>query len=74
MFIKGGQTRCFNRLVAIILAMVAVRALSHYFRSINFEKAGQGVVFDLRTKLYDHLQEMPYEFYDKNRIAKSCRA
>ncbi len=68
--IKGGQTQLLYRLVAIILAMVAVRALSHYFRSINFEKAGQGVVFDLRTKLYDHLQEMPYEFYDKNRIGE----
>jgi len=68
--IKGGQTELLYKLVGLILVMVVIRAFSHYFRALNFERAGQGVVFDLRTKLYDHLQEMPYEFYDKNRIGE----
>ena len=28
------------------------------------------MVYDLRTGLYSHLQELPYEFYDHNRVGE----
>jgi len=68
--IKGGNMVIFGRIVAIIFAMVVMRASSHYFRSLLFESASQGVVYDLRVGLYEHLQKMAYEFYDKNRIGE----
>ena len=51
-----------------LLLLVAVRSLSTYFRSLIFEHVSQNVVYDLRTGLYSHLQELPYVFYDKFRI------
>ena len=68
--IKGGNIDALYSTVAIILGMVVIRASSHYLRNINFETASQGVIYDLRVGLYEHLQKMPYEFYDKNRIGE----
>ncbi|MBE5761126.1 MAG: ABC transporter ATP-binding protein [Clostridiales bacterium] len=68
-----GETRNLDllfKICAMILGLAFVRSASHYVRNICFEKASQGFVFDLRTELYDHMQEMPYEFYDKNRIGE----
>ena len=57
-------------LCAALLGMVAVRALSTYFRSVILERTSQNVVFDLRTGLYAHLEELPYSFYDNHRIGE----
>ena len=51
-----------------LLLLVAVRSLSTYFRSLTLERVSQSLVYDLRTGLYKHLQELPYVFYDKFRI------
>ena len=51
-----------------LLLLVAVRSLSTYFRSLLLERVSQNLVYDLRTGLYNHLQELPYVFYDKFRI------
>ncbi len=51
-----------------LLLLVAVRSISTYSRSLILEKTSQSVVYDLRTGLYGHLQELPYVFFDKFRI------
>lgn len=53
-----------------LLALVAVRALCTYRRGIILERVSQNVVYDLRTGLYRHMQELPYQFYDKHRIGE----
>lgn len=53
-----------------LLVLVAVRALATYFRSIMLERVSQDMTYDLRTSLYQHLQELPYVFYDKHRIGE----
>lgn len=57
-------------LTTALLALAVVRAVCTYIRSVMFERIGQNVAFDLRTGLYAHLEEMPYEFYDKHRIGE----
>lgn len=57
-------------LTSALLALAVVRAVCTYIRSVMFERIGQNVAFDLRTGLYAHLEEMPYEFYDKHRIGE----
>ena len=57
-------------LCAGLLALVAVRSLSTYFRSLTLERVSQSLVYDLRTSLFKHLQELPYVFYDKHRIGE----
>jgi len=68
--ITAGHTELLGRLCLGILGLVIARALFTYVRSVTFEKVSQDVAYDMRVGLYKHLQEMPYEFYDKNRIGE----
>ncbi len=53
-----------------LLALVIMRAVSTYVRSLMLERVSQNVTYDLRTGLYRHLQELPYTFYDHHRIGE----
>ena len=53
-----------------LLALVAMRGVSTYVRSLMLERVSQNVTYDLRTGLYKHLQELPYSFYDNHRIGE----
>ena len=53
-----------------LLGLVLVRGLSTYVRSLTLERVSQNVVYDLRTGLYAHMEELPYSFYDHNRIGE----
>ncbi len=68
--ITDGHVELLAQLCAAILGLVLVRAGANYCRSLLFERVSQNVSYDLRVGLYNHLQEMPYEFYDKNRIGE----
>ena len=51
-----------------LLLLVLVRGLCTYIRSLALERVSQNVVFNLRTGLYRHMGELPYQFYDHHRI------
>ena len=53
-----------------LMALVIMRAGCTYVRGLTLERVSQNVVFDLRTGLYRHMQELPYQFYDKHRIGE----
>ncbi len=53
-----------------LIGLVLVRAACNYERAIMLERVSQNVVFDLRTGLYRHMQDLPYQFYDKHRIGE----
>ena len=53
-----------------LLALVIMRAVSTYVRSLMLERVSQNVTYDMRTGLYRHLQELPYTFYDHHRIGE----
>ena len=53
-----------------LMALVLVRAVSTYIRGLLLERTSQNVIFDLRTQLYRHMEELPYQFYDKHSIGE----
>ena len=60
----------FRRLTILAIAMIALPVLSgligiveRYFSA----KAGEGVIFDLRQEMYDHLQRMSLRFFTNTR-------
>ena len=62
-----------NRLLPLcveLLGLVVLRAVCTYRRGLILERSSQNVVYDLRTGLYRHMQELPYQFYDRNRIGE----
>ncbi|NLZ89483.1 MAG: ABC transporter ATP-binding protein [Clostridiales bacterium] len=68
--IIGGQVNLIAMLSLMILLLVVIRASTSYIRNVIMERMSQDVAYDLRTGLYNHLQCMPFEFYDKNRIGE----
>jgi ATP-binding cassette, subfamily B, multidrug efflux pump len=58
------------KLCAALIGMTAVRSVMMYFRGMQIEDVSQGVVYDLRTGIYRHMQELPYAFYDENHIGE----
>ena len=59
-----------NWVCAGLLGLVILRAGGNYVRGIMLERISQNVVYDLRTGLYSHMQELPYPFYDQHRIGE----
>ncbi len=57
-------------LCAGLLALAAVRGVGNYIRTVIMERISQNAVFDLRTGLYKHMQELPYGFYDNHRVGE----
>ena len=68
--IPAADIALLTPLCAGLLVLAVARGLSGFFRGMLLEKVSQDFVFDLRTGLYNHLQEMPYEFYDKHRVGE----
>lgn len=56
-----------GQLVLLILAFVGTIAVSITFSTIRsriMTVVGQDIIFDIRTDLFKHLQELPFEYYD----------
>ena len=57
-------------LCGAILGLTLLRGCCNFFRSMIFERMSQNAVWDLRTGLYAHMEELPYQFYDKHRVGE----
>ncbi|MBQ3669578.1 MAG: ABC transporter ATP-binding protein, partial [Clostridia bacterium] len=68
--ITAGKYDILIPLCMAILGLTMVRSISNYVRAMSFQRVSQNIAYDLRTGLYDHLQGMPWEFYDKNRVGE----
>ncbi len=68
--IEGGQDGLLMPLCVALIVLTVLRAVGNYVRGVCFERLSQNFVFDMRTTLYDHLQEMSYSFYDTNYIGE----
>lgn len=56
-----------GQLVLLTLAFVGTIAVSITFSTIRSKimtVVGQDIIFDIRTDLFKHLQELPFEYYD----------
>lgn len=50
-----------------LVAIVAVRATSDYYRSVSFALIGNRVMSRIRSRLYQHLQSLSLSFHNKRR-------
>ena len=58
------------KLCAVLIAATVIRSLMMYKRGMLIETVSQSVVYDLRTGIYGHMQELPYSFYDTHHIGE----
>ncbi len=57
-------------ITAVIVAVLALRFLFDYGRTIAMQYVGQGIMFDLRTRVFGHLQKMSLSFFDRHPVGK----
>ena len=68
--IPVGNLSLLLKLSIALIALAGFRAAGNYIRAMTLERVSQNVVYDLRTGLYSHMQELPYPFYDNHRIGE----
>jgi ATP-binding cassette subfamily B protein len=68
--IPRGDLRLVNLLViaavALALSETALRLVNRYFSA----RIGEGLIYDLRTALYDHVQRMPIAFFTRTQTGQ----
>jgi ATP-binding cassette subfamily B protein len=68
--ITSGTLRGLD-LLALAYALVLCTELTfRYFQVVVTESIGQNVVFDMRTKLFGHLQRLSSSYFDRNPVGR----
>ena len=62
--IPNGDIRLVLIISGIILATIAANIFFMRYRMDAMAKVGQGIIKDLRTEIFEHLQRLPFSFFD----------
>lgn len=65
--IQGGDMELLLRLILILLTVTAVRGILRFFHQVIFETCSQGVLYDMRDKVYRKLLLEDFNFYNKKK-------
>ena len=65
--IQGGAYDLLPKLIGIMLAVTAVRAILRYTTQMMFETCSQGVLYRMRDAVYRRLLQEDFAFYNRNR-------
>lgn len=65
--ITGGQYSLLYPLVGLMLLIVIIRGALRFYYQLVFETASQGVLYDMRDKVYRKLLQEDFSFYNKKR-------
>ena len=64
--ISGGQGQLYNSIWMIAIAFIIVmslRSLFLFFRSKHLAKGSETVARNIRNRVYDHIQRLPYDYH-----------
>lgn len=65
--ITKGQHELLMPMIGLLVAMVVIKGVCRVLSQILFETSSQGVLFQMRDKVYRKLLEEDFAFYNKNR-------
>ena len=65
--IQGGAYDLLPKLIGIMLAVTAVRAILRYATQMMFETCSQGVLYRMRDAVHRKLLQEDFAFYNRNR-------
>ncbi len=65
--IHGGEAKKLVPLVGLMLLTTAFISVLRYCHQITYEKASQGVLYDMRNKMYRKLLQEDFQFYNRKR-------
>jgi len=53
-----------------IVGVTILRGVFHFGQEYSLQYAAQKAIYDLRNAMYDHLQRLPFSFYDKSQTGQ----
>ena len=62
--ISGGNYSLLPKLIIILLAVTTVRGILRYYYQVVFETCSQGVLYEMRDKVYRKLLQEDFAFYN----------
>lgn len=65
--IKGGAYELLPKLIILLIAVTAVRAICRFTFLMFFETSSQGVLYSMREAVYKKLMKEDFAFYNNNR-------
>jgi ATP-binding cassette subfamily B multidrug efflux pump len=65
--ITGGNYSLLPKLILVLLLVTAVRGILRYFYQVIFETCSQGVLYEMRDRVYRKLLQEDFAFYNKKR-------
>ena len=69
-YIATGDVPGLTRIALIFLGILVVTFFLRYLQIYIMQFTGQKIMFDMRMKLFSHLQEMSLSFFDKNPVGR----
>jgi subfamily B ATP-binding cassette protein MsbA len=67
---QTGNMAALNRLALLLVALFLLQGGLNFFQSYELSYIGERIVFDLRTTLYNHLQDLSINFYAERRVGE----
>lgn len=69
-FIPAGDLSSIAVYAGLVLAVAIVKTIITFAQRYNIEFTAQKVIYDMRNRLYQHLQTLSFSFFDQNRTGE----
>lgn len=63
--ILGHHSRLIVDLALLVAGLAIIDAVFEFYERLISAKVGQGLVFDMRTRIFSHVQQMPLAFFTR---------
>jgi subfamily B ATP-binding cassette protein MsbA len=67
---SAGDSSTVNRIALLLLGVFTVQALFNYVKQYQLAAVGEGVVADMRTRLYGHLMLLSVKFFESRKTGE----
>ena len=68
--IAVGDLRGLNVIAGIFLAVLLTSFVLEYLQTWILQMTGQRIMFDIRMQIYEHLQRLDLQYYDRNPVGR----
>ena len=68
--VKGENIALLHWVGGAFLLVAVVHFISNYFQFVFMPRVGQGILYSLRTRMFNHLQEMSPSFYHRTPVGR----
>ena len=68
--ILGGRVSLFPWIAGGIIFVTVIKGIFSFFQRYLMERVAQRIIYDLRNRLYDHLQHLSFSYYENTQTGQ----